>query len=61
MAHFRHLTFAILIKVLLAYREILHAAKIRKNSDIFEFVVNLVAKAGIEPATHGFSVRCSTN
>jgi hypothetical protein len=22
---------------------------------------NLVAKAGIEPATHGFSVRCSTN
>ena len=21
----------------------------------------LVAKAGIEPATHGFSVRCSTN
>jgi hypothetical protein len=22
---------------------------------------NVVAKAGIEPATHGFSVRCSTN
>ena len=23
--------------------------------------LELVAKAGIEPATHGFSVRCSTN
>ena len=33
----------------------------KKNSEVSEFIVNLVAKAGIEPATHGFSVRCSTN
>jgi hypothetical protein len=30
-------------------------------SEILRFAQIVVAKAGIEPATHGFSVRCSTN
>ena len=33
----------------------------KENSDFSELVNEVVAKAGIEPATHGFSVRCSTN
>ena len=34
----------------------------QKSPDISGFLLKyLVAKAGIEPATHGFSVRCSTN
>ena len=33
------------------------APDIRKTNDI----ILKVARAGIEPATHGFSVHCSTN
>ena len=28
---------------------------------LFQFFVPLVVSTGIEPVTHGFSVRCSTN
>ena len=36
--------------------------KSRSRSKIFSWTLNLlVARGGIEPPTHGFSVRCSTN
>jgi hypothetical protein len=36
-------------------------AGIDNLSEILRYAQTVVAKAGIEPATHGFSVRCSTN
>jgi hypothetical protein len=41
--------------------EVVAKAGIGTLSEILRFAQIVVAKAGIEPATHGFSVRCSTN
>ena len=33
----------------------------KENRSSLRFRLDLVARSGIEPLTHGFSVRCSTN